>query len=981
MPARKNKAEALNDGKYVLRTVSTATNATSFHGYTSHEERAEAAAIFCDGGTETHEIVNGKFPLFAFIDVDAPNDEAHVGVIDAVVAAFTRAIEESTGQHANVLIYSYTIASKISAHIHSDVLVANGLAAKHVAKRTSELMPEAMAGSIDQYGNNKSFGLRVSNCPKDGDASRTLVGDTDDNYRWLQTSVPDVVEVEQAVVDAIELTGAPLLLAQRVAKEMPQYQVAVPTVVDGRADIVAKCDRMFSAHCASCGRVHESTGAYINVDANGAAFLRCFKAPTGAPVLAFEGVKPPPIPIDSYDRIEGGDEVSGRYMSDVIDVEDVLARDYHVCAKWGAGKSDFNRRIIETLRRYNPSATVLVVSSRISLSTQICADIGATSYRDIKGMLDTSRYPVSVWQVDSLKRVSSDTVFDLIVMDETTQMILHCFQDNAASSDQAKMSSLRTLLASARRVVTSCNDLTSEQVAALTQIRPQHPYRVVVNTHSQWTDTTFQIREGKAEAETVKKELFARLDAQYAAKGEGTEWHGTGIACHSKMLAIDLHAEMVKRYGSASTKLYTGDTGDEVKRQDFKDATVAWSGLLAVIYTGTVSVGVSCSDPRFDQMFAFYTSNNAAAAPSAQMLFRTRCVKQITISYRGRITYGLPTNRKALLEWATKSANRNNIPDILRHDRSATINTPTATDAQALSVVADTFEGRFWVCGTIEKFRSDTGFVDRLRGILTRAGLVERFETEVVEQTAPTPSSGEAAPAPRVERMVAALPAAIERVIDGVTTERDRTEIEKLGDEAAYIARTFEVESAVVTTDWMEQHAKFVAERARLGRLVNDTIKPEGAGLKITTEAEAAEVMTNTLAALGLTVATAVPGATVTVAQLEAAAAAVGPTINEKSLRVFGNGDGARRKKATSNVRSWRGVISVPLHNFGLELAPTYATERDRGRQSNATGYELVYRWDPDKTGPVVARKQQHRTVAARELSEDDIADILADFG
>ena len=51
------------DGPYCLRTVSTATKATSFHGYPTHEERAEAAALFCDSNTEVHESVNGKYPL------------------------------------------------------------------------------------------------------------------------------------------------------------------------------------------------------------------------------------------------------------------------------------------------------------------------------------------------------------------------------------------------------------------------------------------------------------------------------------------------------------------------------------------------------------------------------------------------------------------------------------------------------------------------------------------------------------------------------------------------------------------------------------------------------------------------------------------------------------------------------------------------------------------------------------------------------
>jgi hypothetical protein len=159
MPARKTRKEALGDGRYILRIVS-ATKAISFYGHPTHEERAEAAAIFCDSNTEVHEIVNGTFPLYAFLDVDAPNDELHVNVIAEATAAFARAIEEETSQRATFSTFQYMIDSKISAHIHSNVLVANGAANKRVAKRTAELMSDVTAGSIDAIGNTLPKGWR-----------------------------------------------------------------------------------------------------------------------------------------------------------------------------------------------------------------------------------------------------------------------------------------------------------------------------------------------------------------------------------------------------------------------------------------------------------------------------------------------------------------------------------------------------------------------------------------------------------------------------------------------------------------------------------------------------------------------------------------------------------------------------------------------------------------------------------------------------
>jgi len=46
--------------------------------------------------------------------------------------------------------------------------------------------------------------------------------------------------------------------------------------------------------------------------------------------------------------------------------------------------------------------------------------------------------------------------------------------------------------------------------------------------------------------------------------------------------------------------------------------------MALIIYTGTVSVGVSCESPHIRVLFAFFTNYLMHAAQSAQMLFRAR---------------------------------------------------------------------------------------------------------------------------------------------------------------------------------------------------------------------------------------------------------------------------------------------------------------------------------------------------------------------
>ena len=68
-------------------------------------------------------------------------------------------------------------------------------------------------------------------------------------------------------------------------------------------------------------------------------------------------------------------------------------------------------QLIDALRAQKSGARVLLVSMRCSLSANLAASFGAADYRTIRGEFDDAaiaRSPVSVWQLESLKRIPSD---------------------------------------------------------------------------------------------------------------------------------------------------------------------------------------------------------------------------------------------------------------------------------------------------------------------------------------------------------------------------------------------------------------------------------------------------------------------------------------------------------------------------------------------------------------------------------------------
>ena len=171
---------------------------------------------------------------------------------------------------------------------------------------------------------------------------------------------------------------------------------------------------------------------------------------------------------------------------------------------------------------------------------------------------------------------------------------------------------------------------------------------------------------------------------------------------------------------------------DDIKQNDFSNVNKAWDNKLIVIYTCTVSVGVSCTLEKFSHCFAFFKPGILACTQSAQMLFRCRKLTDITISYfESRKRKDLPLESKDLFQWVTQSKNLMSLPDEFRHDRNPFITTQTSTSAKALEeALYNKFEGLLWISNEIEKNRSATYFIQRLKTIIERAGMTVHILTQ-----------------------------------------------------------------------------------------------------------------------------------------------------------------------------------------------------------------------------------------------------------
>lgn len=278
-------------------------------------------------------------------------------------------------------------------------------------------------------------------------------------------------------------------------------------------------------------------------------------------------------------------------------------------------------------------------------------------------------------------------------------------------------------------------------------------------------------------------------------------------------------------------------------------------------YIGTVSVGVSANCPTLTHLFSYFTSANAAATQSAQMLFRCRQLVSVVISVGGCLDdAGLPNSRAEVMAWVTRGHEaRQAIPVFLRTDvglpRADNL-TPESDPAHLRIASSGTFEGQAWVSFAVEHFRSRRAFALRLSSILHRQGVecktVESnlSAAELKEQTVATKIAKAAAERAEASLMAEHAAAAMVRRVQSdplaLRGPRPRlTEEQLAGDSAVDVAGIFGVSTSVVTNEnWLWFYRGHAAAYGRAkaffaGQVVNS----HEPALTVTTDAQRGELV------------------------------------------------------------------------------------------------------------------------------------------
>jgi hypothetical protein len=235
-------------------------------------------------------------------------------------------------------------------------------------------------------------------------------------------------------------------------------------------------------------------------------------------------------------------------------------------------------------------------------------------YNEVVGDLDHIRCPRLIVQVESLHRipmpVNAEPV-DLLVLDEV-ESIFAQFSSNLHKHFVPAFAMFQWMLRTATRVVCLDANLGDRTFRTLQRMRPDHPIQFHWNRH-----------EGRAKSDEYfftsnhaawLNKLFSTLRSDCTAV----------IASNSLAEAETLHATISREFPDKRVGIYSSRTSAEEKSRHFADVHTYWSELDCLIYTPTVTAGVSYEKVHFDTLFGYFTDSSCDVETCRQMLGRVR---------------------------------------------------------------------------------------------------------------------------------------------------------------------------------------------------------------------------------------------------------------------------------------------------------------------------------------------------------------------
>jgi hypothetical protein len=306
-----------------------------------------------------------------------------------------------------------------------------------------------------------------------------------------------------------------------------------------------------------------------------------------------------------------------------------LAPTLAVRAQMGVGKTQALRRYLERLcgapERELAPAVVRVVTFRQTFSRslhQTLEPLGFTLYNEVAGPLTATSHPRLIVQSESLHRVAvgpAPEPADLLVLDEA-ESILAQFDSGLHRDFEGAFAVFAWLVRTSHRLVALDANLGDRTYRVLEGMRgggEAWPPRF------HWNRYRLAAERGDLVRATTDRGAWLATLMRALARGERL------VVPTNSLAEATATARLVEeRHPRLTVRLYTSRTPEAEKTRDFADVGRAWRSVDVLIYTPTLSAGVSFEAERFDALYGYFTDASCDVETCRQMMGRVRSLSK-----------------------------------------------------------------------------------------------------------------------------------------------------------------------------------------------------------------------------------------------------------------------------------------------------------------------------------------------------------------
>lgn len=334
-----------------------------------------------------------------------------------------------------------------------------------------------------------------------------------------------------------------------------------------------------------------------------------------------------------------------------------------VRAQMGVGKTQALRDYIE---RHFPAsglrpAVIRFVTFRQTFSRSLLRSLEGLDfvhYADRAGPLGP-RIPRLIVQSESLHRLAppgpGEDPPDLVVLDES-ESILAQFDSGLHRDFYAAFAVFRWLVASCRHLVCLDANLGDRTFRVVQEMRRAGGGAPPFVFH--WNRYALARQRGDVVRVTASREAWLASLLRAAKAGQRLVVPSNSLAEAETVTRL-----LRERCPALAVRLYSSRTPGAEKTRDFGDLARAWAGVDVLVYTPTLSAGVSYEAPGFDALYGFFGDNSCDVETCRQMLGRVRQLgrREMCLCIQGRRRW-LPTDLEELARVSEASREALRVP-------------------------------------------------------------------------------------------------------------------------------------------------------------------------------------------------------------------------------------------------------------------------------------------------------------------------------